>query len=122
LTYVLTACSTFLQFIGAQIIPAQGIDRKTRQCLFEGSHLLFGFIVGKPRSLKLHESQLADSQTWPYQGAMQTSNVCDSRTNEPITEPVQIGVGIFEKVYLDASGPKGMLFSIAMQPNLVRAA
>jgi hypothetical protein len=32
----------------------------TRQRLFEGSRLLFGFLLEKARSVKLHDSQLAN--------------------------------------------------------------
>jgi hypothetical protein len=56
----------------------------TRHRLFEGSRLLFGFLLEKARSVKLHESQLAAPQKWPYLGALQVIESRDSVTNEPV--------------------------------------
>lgn len=50
----------------------------TRQRLFEGSRLLFGFLLEKARSIKLHDSQLANPQKWPYLGALQVVETRDS--------------------------------------------
>jgi hypothetical protein len=53
----------------------------TRQRLFEGSRLLFGFLLEKARSVKLHESQLASPQKYPYLGALQVVEALDCITN-----------------------------------------
>jgi hypothetical protein len=44
----------------------------TRRRLFEGCQILFGLLLEKARSLELHESQLVNSQQWPYPSALQT--------------------------------------------------
>jgi ubiquitin-protein ligase len=90
----------------------------TRQRLFEGSRLLFGFLLEKARSVKLHESQLANPQKWPYLGALQTIETRDSVTNEPIMDPILTEVGIVERAYFDAFSPAGLLASNTMQSAL----
>jgi hypothetical protein len=90
----------------------------TRKRLFEGSRLLFGFLLEKARSLKLHESQLASPQKWPYLGALQIVETRDSVTNEPVMEPVMTEVGIVERAYFDAFSQAGILSSNTMQSAL----
>ena len=90
----------------------------TRQRLFEGSRLLFGFLLEKARSIKLHESQLSNPQVWPYLGALKVVETRDSVTNEPVGEPILTEVGIVERAYFDAFSPVGVLSSNTMQSAL----
>lgn len=90
----------------------------TRQRLFEGSRILFGFLLEKGRTVKLHEAQLADPQKWPCLSALQVSELRDSVTNEPAMEPVQTEVGVVERAYFDAFSASGILSSNLMQPAL----
>lgn len=93
-----------------------GNDRKR---LFEGSRLLFAFILEKARSVKLHSSQLADPKTWPYLGAFQVSELRDSMTNEALWEPVQTENGVVEKNYFDAFSDGGVLYLNEMQQAML---
>ena len=90
----------------------------TRRRLFEGSRLLFGFLLEKARSIKLHESQLAAPQNWTYLGALQDIELRDNVTNEPVMEPVVTETGIVERAYFDAFSSAGFLSSNTMQPAL----
>jgi hypothetical protein len=92
----------------------------TRQRLFEGSRLLFGFLLEKARSVKLHESQLASPQKYPYLGALQVVEALDCITNEPLMEPVLTEFGVVEKALFDAFATAGILALSTMQPNLSR--
>jgi len=103
---------TFETFMPEDLIGAK------RQRLFEGSRLLLGFLLEKARSVKLHESQLANPQKWPYLGALQVVEIRDSVTNEPIFEPVSTEAGIVEKAYFDAFSQAGVLSSNTMQSAL----
>ena len=93
----------------------------TRQRLFEGSRLLSGFLLEKARSVKLHESQLAAPQKWPYLSALQVIESRGSVTNEPGTEPVLTEVGIVEKAYFEAFSPAGVLSENTLQLALSQA-
>lgn len=87
----------------------------TKQRLFESSRLLFGFLFEKSRSIKLHESQLVDSQKWPYLSALEITEARDSVTNEPVAEPVQTEIGVVERAYYQAFSAAGALSLNTMQ-------
>lgn len=93
----------------------------TRRRLFEGSRLLFGFLLEKGRSVKLYESQLIGPQKWPYLSAFQVIETRDSITNEPVAEPVQTESGVVEKACVDAFSRAGILSFNTMQPALSQA-
>ncbi|KAM0701315.1 hypothetical protein Q7P35_011676 [Cladosporium inversicolor] len=90
----------------------------TPRRLFEGSRLLFGFLLEKARSVKLHKFQLVSPQQWPYLSALQTIEARDSVTNEPIIEPVLTEMGYVERAYFDAFSPAGILSASTVQPTL----
>jgi hypothetical protein len=91
----------------------------TRQRLFEGSRLLFGFLLKKARSVKLHESQLASPQNYPYLGALQVIEARDCIISEALMDPVLTGIGFVEKAFFDAFATAGILSSSTMQSNLL---
>lgn len=88
-----------------------GTERKR---LFEGSRLLFGFILENARSAKLH---ITEDQSWPYIGAFQTFEVRNGATNEAVWEPVRTQFGIIERNYFEAF--QGLLESNPMQPTMI---
>lgn len=87
--------------------------------LFEGSRLLFGFLLEKGRTVKLHESQLADPQKWPYLNAFGITETRDIITDEPVAQPVHTEIGLVERAYFEAFSATGTLSSNTMQFALV---
>ncbi|GAB7333004.1 hypothetical protein MBLNU13_g04699t1 [Cladosporium sp. NU13] len=114
----LRVTASLLCFHTLETFMPEDLIGATRQRLFEGSRLLFGFLLEKARSVKLHDSQLANPEKWPYLGALQIVETRDSITNEPIFEPVSTEVGIVERAYFDAFSQAGILFSNTVQSAL----
>jgi hypothetical protein len=77
----------------------QGDDSR----VFEGSRLLFGYILDKAKKIRLRD------QTTPYLLSLRTIDLKDSETMEPVSIPIQTTVGLMEKGYYDAVKEDGIL-------------
>ena len=84
-------------FVPRELI--QGDDRR----VFEGSRLLFGYILDKAKQIRLRDN------TTPYLLSFRTVDLKDSETMEMISSPTQTTAGLVEKGYFDAVKEGGVL-------------
>lgn len=89
--------------------------------LFEGSRLLFGFILEKARVLKLseadHGDDAANGETMPYLNAFSVVDVQDHKTMEPAMHILRTTAGNIEKSLFKAFQKDGVLHESHLQPE-----
>ncbi|EME39358.1 hypothetical protein DOTSEDRAFT_179879 [Dothistroma septosporum NZE10] len=69
--------------------------------VFEGSRLLFGFMLEKARNLKLADDAV-DAHSLPYLSAFESIDLRDHKTNEAVLHAVSTGTGLVEKSLFEA--------------------
>jgi hypothetical protein len=84
------------------LVPRELIRDDDRR-VFEGSRLLFGYILDKAKLIKLRDN------TTPYLLSLRTIDLKDGETMENISSPVQTTVGLIERGYFDAVKEGGIL-------------
>ncbi|GIZ49599.1 hypothetical protein CKM354_001262900 [Cercospora kikuchii] len=100
------------------LIPTGIIGSDTSR-VFEGSRLLFGFILEKARTTKLSSSTAADDDL-PYLASLESFDVRDLKTGEAVLHPVQTKSGILERSLFSAFDEGGVLAHSHLQPRLAQ--
>ncbi|CAK3843880.1 bifunctional E2 E3 enzyme [Lecanosticta acicola] len=99
-------------FMPSEIIGTDGSR------VFEGSRLLFGFILEKVRSIKLSEDLALESL--PYLDSFDSHNIRDFKTGEPIMHLVSTSQGMIEKALFHALQEHGALRDSHLQSYLIQ--
>ncbi|PIA90444.1 putative bifunctional E2/E3 enzyme [Cercospora beticola] len=100
------------------LIPTGIIGSDTTR-VFEGSRLLFGFILEKARTTKLSSSTAAEDDL-PYLASLESLNVRDLKTGEAVLHPVQTKSGLLERSLFSAFDEGGVLAHSHLQPRLAQ--
>lgn len=102
----------------------------SRARVFEGSRLLFGFILEKARSAKLTDPR-AEGKTLPYLSSFESLNIQDAKTSEGVMHLTTTSQGQVETALHDAMEEGGalrdthlqsFLVTVESDPRVVRAA
>lgn len=87
-----------------EVVPKRLIGSDSGR-VFEGSRLLFGLILEKAKHVKL-----SDEAEHPYLSSLKSFDLTNSKTMEPIENPVMTSGGLMEAGYVEAYRPGGALF------------
>lgn len=119
-------CAALSQTILAVLndyLPLQVIGKDCSR-LFEGSRLLFGYILETARSLsKLSvggEGADAETSELRYSPAFLTIDLCDHKTREPVFHPVQTSDGLMESCLFQSLQDSGVLAASHLQSSLIQ--
>ncbi|KAM3414997.1 hypothetical protein BST61_g10134 [Cercospora zeina] len=96
-----------------------GIIGSDTSRVFEGSRLLFGFILEKARTMKLSPTTAAD-EGLPYLSSLELIDVRDVKTGEAVLHPVQTRSGLVERSLFSAFDEAGVLADSHLQPRLAQ--